>query len=230
MALLKLGGRKKGKKHEIALRLIGEIKDHPGPLQVEIEHTAFHFYSKSTVRAGSFVLTIPTSIQGHLEDGGWVRIILGNGAQEDLRIQVSNQERLEIGKSAKIFCRLPSATVEPKRRSEVRSFTGDFNNLLVDLGQLGSFPILDFSGKGIRIQSGIHGVSLTPGKPIEGGKTIRMGTRIIVPLNSLVPRFQFQQWMGLEFSVKENRSGKILAVFLESLDQKIREASFEENV
>lgn len=225
MALFNLVGGKKEKKHEKALKVIGEIKDQAEPLRVEIENTPFHFYSKSTVRGGSFVLTIPTSIQPHMEDGGWVRVAFHNGAGEDIRIQVTNQERLELGNSAKIFCRLPTATIEPRRRSEVRFFTGNFNNLLVDMGRMGSFPILDFSCRGMRVSSASDAVSFTPGKSVEGGGTIQMGTRINVALDSLVPRFQARQWVGLEFSVGEKRSEKILDVFLESLDQKIRQAS-----
>ena len=227
MALFNIGGREKGRKHEKALRFIGEIKNHPEPLRVEIENTPFHFYSQTTVRAGSFVVSIPTTLQENLADGGWIRVALhDNGAQEDLRIQVTNQEKLELGNSAKIFCRLPTATIEPRRRLEGRFFTGNFNNLMVDLGRVGSFPILDFSGRGMRIPSVFNGVSFPPGKSLEGGGTIRMGTRINVALESLVPRFQGREWVGLEFSVGEKRSEKILAVFLESLERKIRQAIF----
>lgn len=228
MTLFNLGGEKK--KHEQALRFISEIKGHPEPLRVEIENTPFQFYSKSTVRAGLFVLTIPISIQQHMKDGGWVRMAVKNEGQEDLRIQVANQEKLELGTSAKIFCRLPTATIESRRRSEARFFTGNFRNLLVDMGPMGSFPILDFSCRGMRIPYDFSPDSLTTGKPMEGSGTIRMGARINVALESLVPRFQGLEWVGLEFSVGDKRSEKILAVFLDSLDQKIRQENLEENV
>lgn len=230
MALFNLGGGKKGKKHERALKFIGEIKDHPEPLRVEIENTPYHFYSKTTMRAGLFVVTIPISIQQHIEDGEWVRVGFNNSAEEDLRIQVANQEKLELGKLARIFCRLPSATIEPRRRSEVRFYTGQFKDLVVDIGPMGSFRILDFSGKGMRIPSDANAASFTPGKSIDGQKTIRMGTRINVTLKSLVPRFQAVEGVGLEFSVGDKRSEKILAVFLDSLEQNIRQAGLEESV
>lgn len=228
MALFKMGGGKKGN-HEKALKFISGLKDHPHPMRVEIENTPFHFYSTAGVRAGSFVVSIPTSIQSHMEDGGWVRVALHNDAGEDLRIQVANQERLEFGNSARIFCRMPTATIESRRRSEVRFYTGHFNNLMVNMGRMGSFPILDFSAKGMRIPSEINAKIFTPGKPVEGGGTIRMGTRINVALESLVPRFQSGHGLGLEFSVGEKRSEKILEVFLDSLDRKIRQAGSEEN-
>ena len=56
------------------------------------------------------------------------------------------------------------------------------------------------------------------------------GRSINVALESLVPRFQGLEGVGLEFSVGDKRSEKILAVFLDSLDQKIRQENLEENV
>lgn len=227
MALFKLGGGKRGKNHEKAMKVISELKDHPEFMRVEIENTPHQFYSNSKVRSGSCVLTIPVAIQHHMDDGGWVRVELNQGANEDLRIQVANQERLEWGNSAKIFCRLPTASIEPRRRSAPRYFTGHFSDLSVKIGSMGSFRVLDISRGGVRIECDSNNVSFPVGQSLEGENIIRMGTVINVAFKSLVPRFQSGQWAGLAYTASDKRSEKILAVFLDSLDQKIREESWK---
>lgn len=214
------------RQHEKALEVIADFSKNADPVRVEIENTPHYFYSKPLMRGGALVLTIPSKIQAHLSDGEWLRVGINLGENQELRIQVGTQEKLELGRTAKIFCRLPTAVIESRRRGDFRIFTGNFKDLVMELPGIGAFRIQDISSKGMRIQIDQQAAPLVLGKPLDGGGRIQMGSRAMIKVKEVVPRFQASDWAGLEFSVGEERLGKILGLFLDSLDAEIRKTSF----
>ena len=212
-------GRDKAKSHEKALEILSEFSRQTTAVRVEIENTPYYFYSPVAVRGGAVVMEIPVSLQDHLADGGWVRSQAPNSPREELRLQVRNQEHLEMGDMAKIFCRIPSALVEPKRRASSRYYTGKFKDLMLQLPDLTFYPVLDLSSQGLRIQTGEMKYGFTAGEPLKTKGWIRMGKKANIDLERLTPRFVAPDTTGRGFEMAGDRlPRKILNIFLESLD------------
>lgn len=215
---------KGGKSHERAMQFLSGIVGNNSNVRVEIENSPHFFYSPVMMRGGAVVLTIPVKMQEHLNDGDWVRFAIPEQGKEDLRLQVSNQEHLELGTIAKIFCRLPSVAVEPRRRVDHRYYTAHFKDLLLELPNAKRFPVLDLSIRGLRIDIQMGKSIFSIGKSVGVGSKIRMGKRATIALEDVIPRFLGEEVAGLEYRIEgENLSQKkILSVFLESIDKEIR--------
>ena len=212
-------GRDKAKSHEMALEILSEFSRQTTPVRVEIENTPYYFYSRMAMRGGAVVMEIPVSLQDHLADGGWIRSQAPNSPREELRLQVRNQEHLEMGDMAKIFCRIPSALVESKRRASSRYYTGKFKDLVLQLSDLTLYPVLDLSTQGLRIWTGEMINGFTAGEPLKTKGRIRMGKKANIHLERLTPRFVAPNTTGMEFELAEDAlPRKILNIFLESLD------------
>lgn len=238
MALFKSSGKLRGG-HKDALKTLSELKEQSGQVRVEIEKTPFHFYSKPVMRGGMVMMTIPVPIQQNLKDREWVRIELGEDSAQELRLQVANQEQVEMGTLAKFFCRLPSVSLQPKRRTNPRYNTSQFKDLQLHSTQGGSYRIMDLSAQGMRVRistplkagvedpadAGQHG-PFRAGEVQEPGGRLQMGNKITLALERILPRYLGPRSAGMEYEVAGGaRSEKILTVFMEALDNEIKKMS-----
>lgn len=224
------------------LQVLSGLKDQADPVRVEIERTPFYFYTRLVMRSGMVMMTMPVRIQPNLKDKEWVRIGLGESVEQELRLQVSSQEKPEMGNLVRFYCRLPSATLQTRRRSNPRYNTSQFKDLLLNSAQGGSYRVLDLSANGLRVrfpQPAAAGEEQTTppeeqgpfilGKAQQPGGVLRLGSKTALALEEIIPRYLGPNSGGFEYTVEGGtRSEKILTVFMEALDDEVRRISAPE--
>lgn len=205
------------------LRALDDLAVRKLPVRLESEQTGVSFFTILSLRRNGLVIARPRALRGGLPKDSIVRITLPNHGRKQIRVPVLVPHvKLPMTMKYACICAVPTAFSGVCKRHTDRFSTARFKNLhlqLLDLGK--SFRIVDLSVGGMRVFAGTDSASLAfdPDTDLAPAR-MRVGERVNIELDSLLPRTQVGNMVGFSMVVRNDGvSGRFLLNLLNRLQE-----------
>ena len=189
-------------------------------VRMELDRPMVRFKTRLLYRDKVVLVAKPPELTVEIAKGDVARFKIPWEKNHEVRMEVSlPQVNLSNGLGA-FLCQTPSGAAFSVRRVEERFNTRRYKNLHVDIPDLGdNFRIVDLSATGckIAIKTTSRWKSFKIGRSI-GKSMIKVGDRMEIELDLMIPRAHANESVGMEFSVNgDGRNRQWLTVLLGTL-------------
>jgi len=200
--IIKKAGGQEGK----VLNALRSLDGHKKPVRVEVENSLHRFTAVVALRRNTVVVAKPPGLGKALDKGTWIRFQLPNG-QKEIRMEVATPHFNLANGNAVFLCHPPKEFAPDTRRTENRYNTTRFNNLLLQVDEIPDlFRIVDISNSGCRIYFSGDGPSVFPLNKVLNNAQIKLGKKLAVALDQVIPRSYFRKAIGMEIKVSQSEN------------------------
>jgi hypothetical protein len=206
-----------GKGEGDALEILAELARTKTAVRVEVENSHIRFNSQLTLKRGMVVIAKPPGLREGFVVDSFVRMRTTQGAQREYRMKVKSPHVNLANGNVVFICEAPEAAVSSQRAAERFDVTR-YNNLRLVMNTV-DFRLLDVSGSGIRVvTNATEAEQFFPLGQALGDAHLKLGAKVRVDLQKLVPRSRQPAAVGCEFEVRQDAtSGRYMAHLLDSL-------------
>ncbi|HKI99106.1 MAG TPA: hypothetical protein VKB51_11580 [bacterium] len=208
------------------VRALAELSDAQTPvhLETESEQGSIGFYTQVSLHKTVIVVAKPRAVPGGLPRGSHIRLTLPNRRRRQVRLAVLVPHvKLPFSQRYACVCALPEEFSGQCRRGADRLNTKRYGNLRLAVSEQDRlFRVLDLSATGLRIFTGADSGLMMFEEGMEiGAAKLKVGKRVEIELEQLLPRSRGANWVGLEMKVvNDGASDRLLLNLL----NKLREA------
>jgi hypothetical protein len=189
------------------LRALHDLSEQKTPLRLESEATGVSFFTVISLRRNGLLVARPRTLRGGLPKDSIVRLTLTHHQRKQVRVPVLvPQVKLPMSVKYASICGVPKTFSGVCQRQADRFNTTRFKNLHLQLPAVEkSFRVIDLSTAGLRIFGGTESSLLLfePGSELAPAR-LRVGERAQIELESLVPRSQAGNTVGMAMRVRRD--------------------------
>ncbi len=210
------GGRT-GKGGGDTLEALAELARKKTPVRVEVENSQIRFNSQLTLKRGMVVIAKPPGLREGFATDAFVRLRMPGAGRHELRLKVKSPHVNLANGNIVFICDAPEAEVDSRRESERFDVTR-YNNLRLVMETV-DFRLLDVSESGLRaIANATEAERYFPlGKELRSAH-LKLGAKVRVDLEKVVPRALMPAAVGCEFAVMQDSiAERYLTHLLDSL-------------
>lgn len=205
------------------LRALDDLAVRKLPVRLESEETGVSFFTILSLRRNGLLIARPRTLRGGLPKDSYVRITLPNQGRRQIRVPVLVPHvKLPMSMKYACICGVPTAFAGVCKRHTDRFSTARFKNLHLQLlRHQKSFRVVDLSVGGVRVFAGTESSNLAfdPDMDLAPAR-LRVGDRVSIELESLLPRAHVGNMVGLSMRVRnDGLSGRFLLNLLNRLQE-----------
>ena len=206
-----------GKGGPSTLEFLAELARTKAPVRVEVENSQVRFNSQLTLKRGVVVIAKPPGLREGFGTDTFVRMHTLHGASHEFRMKVKSPHVNLASGNAVFICEAPHSEVSSQRNSERFDVTR-YNNLRLVMNTV-EFRLQDVSKSGLRaIATPSEAERFFPLNHELRSAHLKLGAKVRVDLEKLVPRARLPVAVGCEFTIASDpTSGRYLTHLLDSL-------------
>lgn len=190
--------------------VLRKLSDGQTVIRMEMERAMLRFNTRLALRDQMVLVGKPSGLESSIEKDDCARIKVPWARNFEVRMFVTaGHINLKNGNEG-FVCQTPSGNALPVKRSKERFNTRRFSNLKLLLPSFGlDFPIMDLSAQGCRIMGRpdfVADLFRMNQKIMEG--VIQVGEHFHIVLETMIPRVQLREMVGLEFNTRTDSGHK----------------------
>ena len=206
-----------GKGGPSTLEFLAELARTKAPVRVEVENSQVRFNSQLTLKRGMVVIAKPPGLSEGFGTDTFVRVRTSQGTRHEFRMQVKSPHVNLANGNTVFICEAPHGEVNSQRNAERFDVTR-YNNLSLVMSTV-EFRLLDVSQSGLRaVTNPTEAEKFFPLNHELHSTHLKLGAKVHVDLERLVPRARLPVAVGCEFTIApDSMSERYMTHLLDSL-------------
>lgn len=205
------------------LRALDDLAVRKLPVRLESEETGVSFFTIISLRRNGLLIARPRTLRGGLPKDSFVRLTLPNQGRKQVRVPVLVPHvKLPMTMKYACICGVPTTFSGVCKRHTDRFSTARFKNLHLQLPRYGkNLRVVDLSVGGVRVFAGTESSQLAFDSDTDlAPGHLRVGERVQIELESVLPRAQVGNMVGMSMKVSNDGvSGRFLLSLLNRLQE-----------